>query len=83
MFDIIRGVITFDVGRSFDIFISGPEGENRKYYLANVVSFTISNDPDYRKSRSWGSEFNANKQDIIRRQIVAANKKLLAVINAG
>ena len=83
MFDIIRGGITFDVGRSFDSFISGPESENWKYYLANVVSFTISNDPAYCKSRSWGSEFNANKQDIIRRQIATANEKLLAVINAG
>jgi hypothetical protein len=41
MFDIIRGGITFDVGRVYDFYISGTADGYVNYFLPNIVSFPI------------------------------------------
>ena len=76
MFDIIRKGITFDVGRSFDVFVAGAASEDRKNMLPNIVSWTI------RDAKVWTTEFSSNKQATIRHLIEDANKKLLDVVNS-
>lgn len=73
--NIIRNSIVFDVGRSFDVFISGTKTSERENIIPNIVSWTI------RDKKEWQSAFDDTKQKVINDLIGSANEKLISYIN--
>ena len=67
----------FDVGRIYDVFVSGITSADREYMITNIVSWTIRDD------LVWTTEFStAGKQRLIKSLIETANKKLLDYVDA-
>lgn len=77
-FDLMRNSLVYDPGKAYDTFICG--SKDWQYYLPNIVSWTISGGDEWSTDKVWGSEFNATKQETVRKLIKAANEKIIAFL---
>jgi len=78
MFKIVRDSIGFDIGRVYDVFISGTTGEYVNYILPNIVSFPIR---DADKSFNFNSGGDPVRK-VVEDYVKEANLKLVEFIEA-
>lgn len=78
MFKIVRDSIGFDIGRVYDVFISGTTGDYNQYMLPNIVSFPIR---DADKSFNFNSGGDPVRK-VVEDYVKEANQKLVDFIEA-
>ena len=81
MFDIIRGAITFDIGRIYDYYISGTGDGYTNYFLPNIVSFPIRDITSKDVTFSFNSTGDPVRK-LITEYIKERNKALLEFIDS-